>query len=630
MKKISWFYLILFFALVDNQLHAYDAKKFPVASSIRGRVDFWKKVYTLIPNTEGFIHSSKDLSIILSTISAPPYNRRKSKKIVKREKRRIKKILNSIYSKNLKNLTKVEKKILGQFPKKTKAKVKEAMYSLRFQRGMRNRYLNGYKRSLLYLEKIKKIFRDLRLPVTLAYLPHVESSFNYKAYSKVGAAGIWQFMRGSARTYRLKLNYILDERRDPLRAAYAAARMLKDNYRQLKTWPLALTAYNHGPASVKRAVRKVGSRKISKIINHYKGRRFGFASKNFYATFMATVEISENPKKYFKKLPYAQPIAFSEIKLPKPMGMKTVSKVTGFSLSSLKSLNKGIRKTAYNNNLNLPRRYMIRIPKVSSSKVNEVNNLLSKVKAPKVEPGTIISHKVRRGESLYYIAKVYKLPINRIIEFNNINNPSRIYPGKVLKIPLGKKSKTAKKKKKEKKKLTAKIKKFFSKSEDSVEKEKHPVASPLDLNIGDTSSYDLEVRRISSTRCEIRVEIEETLGHYSDWLLVRSSILKRENKMGRSNIVKLGEKFRFGCNDKSLKRFNSERLEFHLAVQEDFFDEYLVKSTEPYKVRPGDSPNLIARKKNIPSWLLRTYNPGTTLNSLKIGDHLNIPLVVKK
>ena len=75
-------------------------------------------------------------------------------------------------------------------------------------------------------------------------------------------------MRTTARLYKLKVNYVIDERRDPLKSTVAAAWLLKDNYRQLKSWPLALTAYNHGPTSVRRAVRKVGSKQIHKIVKN--------------------------------------------------------------------------------------------------------------------------------------------------------------------------------------------------------------------------------------------------------------------------------------------------------------------------------------------------------------------------
>jgi hypothetical protein len=83
---------------------------------------------------------------------------------------------------------------------------------------------------------MKQIFNKFGLPDDLVYLPHVESSFNPKAYSKFGAAGIWQFTRSTGRQY-LTVDYAVDERRDPIRASVAAARLLKQNYKKFKKWP---------------------------------------------------------------------------------------------------------------------------------------------------------------------------------------------------------------------------------------------------------------------------------------------------------------------------------------------------------------------------------------------------------
>ena len=102
------------------------------------------------------------------------------------------------------------------------------------------------------MKEIKRIFKEVGVPEELSVLPHVESSFQLQAYSSAGAAGIWQFTRSTGRLY-MKVGYEVDERRDPIVAAYAAAKLLKHNYKQLKSWPLAITAYNHGVNGMKRA-----------------------------------------------------------------------------------------------------------------------------------------------------------------------------------------------------------------------------------------------------------------------------------------------------------------------------------------------------------------------------------------
>ena len=145
---------------------------------------------------------------------------------------------------------------------------------------------------------MRREFRDRGLPEDLAYLPHVESSFNTHAYSKYGAAGMWQFMRATGRRF-LKVNYVVDERLDPLTATRAAAQLLKDNHKLLGTWPLAITAYNHGEVGMQRAVRKMGTKDIVAIIERYKGRSFGFASRNFYPQFLAARRVARSWRAHF-------------------------------------------------------------------------------------------------------------------------------------------------------------------------------------------------------------------------------------------------------------------------------------------------------------------------------------------
>ena len=138
------------------------------------------------------------------------------------------------------------------------------------------------------------------LPRELAALPHVESSFDPTAYSKVGAAGLWQFMPGTGRRF-LRVNDAVDERLDPYRATEAAAQLLDYNYRLLGNWPLALTAYNHG-AKACVAPRLHGHLRHRHHRAQYPSPSFGFASRNFYVSFLAALEIDRNPEKYFGSL----------------------------------------------------------------------------------------------------------------------------------------------------------------------------------------------------------------------------------------------------------------------------------------------------------------------------------------
>ena len=164
---------------------------------------------------------------------------------------------------------------------------------IRAQSGMRERFLKAIQVSGKYLATMEDIFREAGLPTVLTRLPHIESSFEINAYSRAHAAGIWQFIPSTGRLF-LKIDHTVDQRLDPLLATRAAAKLLKSNHERLKTWPLAVTAYNHGAAGMERAVRKLGTRDISEIIRRYRGRRFGFASRNFYPELLAAIAIEKH------------------------------------------------------------------------------------------------------------------------------------------------------------------------------------------------------------------------------------------------------------------------------------------------------------------------------------------------
>lgn len=190
----------------------------------------------------------------------------------------------------------------------------EEMGRLRAQRGAKDQFLAGLRLAGRYLPEMKKIFRDHELPTDLAYLPLVESSFNLRARSPVGAAGIWQFMPDTGRKF-LRIDNTVDERLDPIASTRAAARLLKENHQILGSWPLAITAYNHGTEGVFRAIETTGSRHLPDIIRRYKSPTFGFASQNFYAEFLAVVYLAKNSERYFPFLRAHPPLVLREWKV---------------------------------------------------------------------------------------------------------------------------------------------------------------------------------------------------------------------------------------------------------------------------------------------------------------------------
>lgn len=672
LHRLALYFLLLATPVLANDT-GLDPKYFPVDEAMRVRVDFWKRVYTEISSREGFIHDSDNLGIIYTTVRHTSSSRRARSRQVRQVKREIRNHLRSIYRKKKRGLTEAEAEILRAAKNPSLSELRSLTRNIRYQRGLRDMYTKGLERSYAYLDRIKKIFVAEGIPVDLSYLPHVESSFNYKAYSKVGAAGIWQFMRSTGRQFNLGISYTVDERRDPIKAGRAAARLLSSNYRKLESWPLALTAYNHGAASMARAIRRVKTRDISTIIEKYRNRRFGFASKNFYATFVATVEISKQSDKYFPGHKKAEPMAYSEIALGKPLTMRQISQELGLSVSTLKDYNLAVRPIAFRSNLYLPADYRLRIPATTPAKLASYEKQITELKGGEnLRVGG--THRVARGENLYEIARIYRTSMHELVALNSISRPSRIYPGMKIKIPAGKGSVLAKKfKTKPKTKrpvlVAAREERQAEPSptptedseteavssaledmseepgEDSEEEEKEALAAgaeenpALYENVGpfpegytqaarelvSVDAYDLEMKEKSRGRYRIVVEPEETLGHFADWAGTSAGQIRRVNRLRYGTPIRVGQNLTVPVSESKVADFSTKRMEYHLAMQEDFYSAYRVAKTKPYRVRRGDTVDGIVRRYEIPKWLLRKVQPGPL--QLIAGQTIQVPVV---
>ncbi len=650
---LSIFFIILF-SLISSPLLAQSsfkdtyqktelAQDFPIKGSLVHRVEFWKKVYTEITSKEAFLHDSEDLSIIYKKVDLPS-SRRSRIRFLKKERRNMKSLLRSIAKKGGTNLTSKEQEVYEKVSGKKISEIKQLARNLRFQYGLRDRYYKGLIRSYEYLDYIKSIFKKLGLPDELVYLPHVESSFNYNAYSKVGAAGIWQFMRSTARIYKLKVNYVVDERRDVIKATKAAARLLRDNYGILKSWPLALTAYNHGARSIQRAVSKLGTKDIHRIIDEYGGRRFGFASKNFYATFMATVLISRDPGKYFKEFTMPKVFKYSVLNLNKAYTVAQIAKELKISIRSIGKYNPSIRSSALKSPLFLPKDFNLHIPRMKPATVKQLQARINKLESTRENFNLDRLHIISRGENLYDISRAYNVTLNDLIAFNQINNPSRIYAGMKLKIP-GKNTKVSKVVAKLETKIAPKEKITQPKDGPSITAQKPSANSVADTAIAakkavvtpsygpdlpkDLSSlegHQLDTVKKSKGIYQITIETDETLGHIAEWANLRTQKIRNLNRLSFGRSIHLGQKLKIQLSQKNLINFKQSRNEYHLSIQEDFFNSFKVTGTEEYKVKKGDTISGILKKLELPFWLLRRYQKDQKLSDqLNIGQSIIVP-----
>ena len=320
---------------------------------------------------------------------------------------------------------------------------------LRSQRGLRERFGEAIRVSRRYLPEMERIFRAEGLPVELTRLPLIESCFDLQAYSKVGAAGIWQFMPATGRRF-MRVDNLVDERRDPLGSTRAAARYLAEMHDDLGGWPLAITAYNHGPQGISRAVDDVGSSDVATIISDYRGTAFGFASRNFYPEFLAALEIEADYEKYFGDLPVEPPLRAIERRLDRAVGIEQAARLAGTDRDEIAALNPALSSAVVSGRRAIPAGYRLRLPEAAAQGFE--TKLAALPEAPRIErvaartgakgsrPETrrvsYATHRVRRGQTLSGIAKKHGVSVASLRNANRLGKSSLLRAWQTLRVPL--------------------------------------------------------------------------------------------------------------------------------------------------------------------------------------------------
>ncbi len=302
-----------------------------------------------------------------------------------------------------------------------------------FNTSMRDRFEEWLTRTRHYKPLVEKIFTEFNLPSDLVFLSLVESGFNPKAYSRARATGPWQFMTGTARLYGLRIDHYVDERRDPVKSTVAAARYLRDLYDLFGSWPLALAAYNAGEGKVSRALQKARAESFWELSQTRLIRR---ETREYVPRFMAATIIAKNPEQYGFPADPPDPHQFEEVVVRRPVHLRDVEKATGVSYQELRRLNPELRRdvtppdeTAYH----------LKVPVGMAARVAPALEQLPTWKAP-LFSGTRGGlqakqgwHRVRLGDSLWTIAKRYKMTVAELRERNNLRG-RMLRPGELIDI----------------------------------------------------------------------------------------------------------------------------------------------------------------------------------------------------
>lgn len=279
---------------------------FQKAAEIEPAVEFWRKTYAVWSRSQVAFHDDRFMNVIYEVMELQGYVGEgltpEQKDLISQRRDFWKAQLAGLQQKLRYNvpLSAEDKQLLAKLEnsgESVQSIIIGADARVRSQRGTRERFKRGLEISGRYDLQFRKIFRDAGLPEDLAYLPHVESSFQPAARSSAGAVGMWQFTPAAAETFMPGGNKV-DQRLDPFASANGAARYLSYAYGKLGDWPVAITSYNHGIGGMKRAQTQAGP-EFAKIVASYSGPAFGFASRNYYAQFLAAREIASNPMPYF-------------------------------------------------------------------------------------------------------------------------------------------------------------------------------------------------------------------------------------------------------------------------------------------------------------------------------------------
>ena len=405
---------------------AQEPNLFPRPPELESAVQFWTRVYTEVDTQSGFLHDSRHLSVIYTSL---PLDRRQ----IENRRNRIREDLRVLATGKRSGLTASQQEILELWPAGiSNETLQEAASNVRWQLGQSDRFLGGLRRSGAYRSHINQVIREKGLPIELAVLPHVESSFNPGAYSSAAAAGMWQFGRATGLRF-MRIDHIVDERMDPYIATNAAMSLLEYNYSVLGTWPLALTAYNHGAGGIARAVRETGTADIETIVANYRGRAFGFASRNFYAQFLAVLDVENSAKQYFGDFRLNPAPEFATVEADAFIDAEVFARSVGISLEQLRADNPALRPAVWEGNKRIPRGFPVKVRAAAVSSGDLLAMIPMDYKFAVQTPD--VAYVVERGDSLSVIARRFDTTVSRLVALNQLRSRNRISIGQRLLLP---------------------------------------------------------------------------------------------------------------------------------------------------------------------------------------------------
>lgn len=665
--------LAMTMALALNPGTAFAAGDLPVPEGLRTEIDFWKRVFAATGRDTGLVHDSLYVSVVYGEVSLNDLSPRARRSAIRAAVRDYRNVLQRLADRRPGKLSEKEQRVLDAWgPDPSRATLTAAAERIRVQQGVAEKFRGGLVRSGRWRDHILKTLEEHGVPEGVAALPHVESSFQPHARSSAAALGMWQFTRSTGRRF-MRIDNVMDERLDPWRSTTAAAQLLTYNHSLLDSWPLAITAYNQGVGAMLRAARQLGTKDIETVVRRYKGRTFKFAGRNFYVELIAAIEVEEEAERWFGPVTLDPPIEYAMVQVPDYMRLSTLAGALYVDSPMLASLNPGLRQPVLGDSKYVPRNYLLRVPPMADAEIR-VAAISSDLRfASQIRDRNYV---IQPGDTLSLIAQRYGTSVTRLMQANNLRNMHRIRAGQTLEIPglaarepipdgaetyrvrrgdtVGRIARRAGLSEDELLALNdiGNRNRIYVGQELRLTSANLPIPQPPVAAEAPEPAADDDNGVVASTPAVepaptgpsfgvvsladpndytvldgdlVQVEAAETLGHYADWLEVRTQRLRDLNGLSFGRPVSIGKRLRLDFSRVSRDAFTRRRVAFHHELQQAFFSDYHVVGVSEYRVRRGDSVWQLMRRNDVPMWLLRQYNPGLDPDTLEVGAELMFP-----
>jgi membrane-bound lytic murein transglycosylase D len=643
-KALFAIFIAVAFAAAPVVGQTTDEELFPLPPELEPDVNFWLSIFTRYNTREGVLHDNRFLGVVYEQVPLPEdVSRRQRQRIADQRRAHYKSILQKLAGGKRDNLTADEQRVLGLWPADvTNKELAAAAGRIRLQLGLSDRFAEGLKRAGRWRSHVNAEFSRLGVPIEIAALPHVESSYNPDARSHVGASGIWQFTRSTGRRF-MRIDHVLDERNDPFLATTAAAKLLAYNYSITGNWPMAITAYNSGLAGARRAMRQYGDNAYADILRKYDGRTFGFASRNFYVAFLAAKEVDQNPEKYFPGLVPDGPVDYSTYRLNAFVPADKLASTLNIRERDLQRHNPALQATIWQGSKYLPEDFEIRVPKnmLNGSLQDAIQGLTADARFDRQLPD--LFHTVARGDTLSEIADAYGTRVSTLVALNSLSSSNRIRAGQQIRLPAAGPAPVIAASTRPPVVAAANvppqpaadaIADMPAIDELPAADEEQPGALTDQLSdimgslqaslLSDPSDYTV------AEDGTIEVHPLETLGHYADWLGIKTQRLRDINRLAFRTPVDVGQRIKLDLGTVNAEQFENLRTNYHRQQQDAFFRTHVITGVTEHVVKSGESVWILAlRQYDVPVWLFRQYNPELDLHSVRRGMRLNFPVLVE-